>query len=420
MTENPVGMQGSAQRLLRRIQELSAFTSSDLPYTRRCFSPMYQSAREYLRKEFESAGLDVALDAAGNMIGRLEGENPGLPAIALGSHIDTVEAGGRFDGILGVVSALEAAQTVVESGERLEHTLEIVDFVGEEPNDYGSSCVGSRAVAGTLSQEMLAATNVDGERLSEAMERNGARVAELRGPIRKPEDFTAFIELHIEQGRILEDNNYPIGIVTGIVAIERYKISMVGRADHAGTTPMHARSDALVAAARFTDGVYRRAQQFAEHSAFVATVGRIAVQPNAPNVVPSAVELVLETRAADESVIARFCDQVFDEASAEGRRLEVAFSFERMSRVTAVPTDPKLQAAIGRASENLGVDSTMLSSGAGHDAMHMAALCPVGMIFVPCHKGISHHPDEWVDTQFIEIGAAVLLETVRVIDGQLC
>lgn len=406
------------ERMERRLATLAEFTDPQRPYTRRGLSPLYSQARDYLKEEFESAGLEVSFDSAANMTGRLEGSDRNLPAIGIGSHIDTVEAGGRYDGTLGVVSALEAAQCIVESGNPPLHSIEVIDFLTEEPSNYGASCIGSRAIAGTLNADMLSGTNEHGESLGQAMERMGARPAELSGPLRESHELAAFVELHIEQGRILEQRDVPIGIVTGIVAVSRYSVVFTGRADHAGTTPMDMRRDAFVAASRFVDATYRRAKRIAETTMFVATVGRATVYPNAANVVPSSVELVLEVRSLDESAIAEFCDTLSLETAGEAGTLGVSATFRQISSAPAAPADETVQAAIESACETRGVAQLKLPSGAGHDAMQMAALYPMGMIFVPCRNGVSHHPDEFVERRHVGLGADILLETVRTLDYQ--
>jgi N-carbamoyl-L-amino-acid hydrolase len=404
----------------RRLTALSEeYTDPSRPYTRRGFSDLYVSARDYLREEFRSAGLEVRFDAAANMIGRLPGSVPDLPAIAAGSHVDTVENGGRFDGVLGVISALEAAQQLQERGEQLRHPVEIIDFVTEEPSDYGASCIGSRAVAGTLSPEMLEGRNESGETLAAAMDRIGAHSSALTGPLRSAGELAGFLELHIEQGRVLEQSEAPIGIVSGIVSVHRYRLRFTGRADHAGTTPMHMRKDAFVAAARFAAAAYDRVSERAQRESIVATVGRVQVSPNAANVVPGAAELVLEVRALEEQALEHFCEGIFSEAHELCRRQDVELQIEQISSAPAVTSDERIQDAIRDACGRHEVAYRELPSGAGHDAMQMAALCPVGMIFVPCRNGVSHHPDEFVEPQYVEIGGQIVLETLRNMDRRL-
>ena len=233
------------ERISRRIEALSGFTEPGRPWTRTAFSPHYEEAREWLRQEMQSAGLSTEIDAGGNLIGRLPGKRNDLGSLGLGSHIDTVPDGGRFDGIAGVVAALEVAQAINEAGLHLQHPLAIFDFLAEEPNRFGLSCVGSRAIAGELSADTLQVKSPEGETLAEGIGRMGGCPEKLTRRLLEPESVRAFMELHIEQGTRLESAGDDIGIVTDIVGISRAEITFAGRADHSGTTPMGKRQDAL-------------------------------------------------------------------------------------------------------------------------------------------------------------------------------
>ena len=291
-------------RLWADVMALAEITDPERPYTRRSFSLLFQQGRAWLERRFLEAGLHVRIDAGGNLIGRLDGRDPALPTIVLGSHSDTVPSGGRFDGIAGVIAALEVLRSLDRA--RPLHTIEVVDFLAEEPSEYGLSCVGSRAMAGLLQQEMLAYTDPSGERLGDAINRIGGSVSRLAEARRS--DIAAYLELHIEQGVVLENRHVDIGLVTAIVGICRIEIVFQGAADHAGTTPMELRRDAGLAAARTITLTAERASALssAGRGHFVATAGVIEVEPNAANVVPGRARVVLDIRSEDHALTNAF------------------------------------------------------------------------------------------------------------------
>ncbi|QUJ68542.1 hydantoinase/carbamoylase family amidase [Photobacterium sp. GJ3] len=299
-------------RLWESIEKLAEYTEPGQPYTRRSFSPMFLQGREWLKRQFIDAGLEVEVDAGGNLMGQYPGRNPELPPIVSGSHSDTVPDGGRFDGIAGVLTALEVARTLKENHIELNRTFVVVDFLAEEPSDYGLSRVGSRALTGDLSADMLQYTAPDGSTLAEGIQRVGGNSSELNQPLMAPGDVAGFFELHIEQGPVLETEQLPIGIVTNIVGITRVDMSFHGRPDHSGTTPMDIRADALAAAAKVIATVNDNAQKWLKQPEYlVATVGKINVQPNASNVVPGRVDM---TKKHDKL---RPCRAEKDSASCE-------------------------------------------------------------------------------------------------------
>lgn len=407
-------------RAWRRLEHLATLTQADAPWTRRAFTPLFRQGRDYLSGEFAAAGLRVETDVAGNLIGRRAGLHEGLNPIASGSHSDTVVGGGRYDGILGVVAALEVAQALGDSGIALRHPLEVVDFLSEEPSDYGVSCVGSRAIAGLLDADMLACRADSGETLAEGMARMGyapSRIAEARRP---PGSTAAFVELHIEQGPVLEERRLPIGVVTGIVGIRRVMLRVEGRPDHAGTTPMDVRRDALVGAARFIDRAHALASGLSGNPHYVvATVGRIRVTPNAANAVPGMAELVLEVRSDDASTLESFPEHLLDDLAPDLERLRLQASMSGLSRSDPVACDPQVMRAIERAADGAGLDCMRMPSGAGHDAAYMAATGPVGMVFVPCLAGRSHCPEESITREQLEHGLRVLARSLLELDAVL-
>jgi N-carbamoyl-L-amino-acid hydrolase len=403
-----------AARLWADIEGLAAITEPDRPWTRRSFSPLFVDGRAYLRARMEEAGLSVSIDAAGNMIGRREGSEPGLGAIAIGSHSDTVPGGGRFDGIAGVVAALEVARALGESGTRLRHPLEVIDFLAEEPSDFGLSCIGSRGITGAFAPAMLDMTDGGGRRLGDALAEVGGDPAAIATATR--DDIAAFLELHIEQGPVLEQDGIDIGVVTAIVGIRRIEVRFVGQAAHAGTAPMHLRRDAAYAGALLIAAVRERAETLAAagEGYFVATVGIVEVLPGGSNVVPRSARIVIDARSSDPALTERFAQQVEADAAAIAARARVDLdSLTMLSDGRPALCDAGLRAHLHAASEALGFSHVAIASGAGHDAAFMARICPSAMIFIPCLRGMSHTPDEWSEPSALAAATAVLLEAVR-------
>ncbi|MFL9867812.1 Zn-dependent hydrolase [Paraburkholderia fungorum] len=410
----------NAERLNARVERLSQFTRADVPWTRRAFSPLFEEARAWLRGEFLDAGLNVSQDAGGNLIGRREGSGRASKPIITGSHCDTVVGGGRFDGIIGVLAGIEVAHTLNEQGITLDHPFEVIDFLSEEPSDYGISCVGSRALSGVLDAGMLASKNADGETLRQALERIGGNPDALTQALRAPDSTAAFVELHIEQGPVLESRQLPIGVVTNIVGIRRVLITVTGQPDHAGTTPMDIRRDALVGAARLIDGAYRLASKWNGHPHYVvATIGRIAMTPNVPNAVPGHVELMLEVRSDSDAILDCFPEDLMAGAVTDLAELRVSASAVHVSRSKPTDCQPLVMDAVERAAGALGYATMRLPSGAGHDAVYVAPTGPIGMIFIPCLNGRSHCPEEWIEPQQLLDGTRVLYQTIRELDASL-
>lgn len=412
-------MRIDARRLWQRVEELSRFTDPQRPWTRRAFTPLHQQSREWLARSMKEAGLQVSHDAAGNLVGRRPGRYE-LPPLVTGSHCDTVVDGGRFDGIIGVLAGIEIAQALEEAGQVLDHPLEVIDFLSEEPSDYGISCVGSRGMVGVLDQPMLSSQNSDGETLAQAMRRIGADPDSLQAPLRGAGSVAAFVELHIEQGPVLETRDLPIGVVSHIVGIRRLALTVQGRPDHAGTTPMDLRQDALVGAARLIDTASRRASQLSEGPNYVvATVGRIDMTPNVPNAVPGRVEIVLEVRSDSTDVLDSFPEELMAETAEGLQALRVTAQMRELSRMHPTACDAHVMRTIETAANKLGYASMVLPSGAGHDAVQMARTGPMGMVFIPCKGGRSHCPEEWVEPGQLLDGARVLAETLLLLDSEL-
>ncbi len=399
---------------------LAEITDPARPYTRRSFTPLFLEGRAWLARRFADAGLATRIDTAGNLIGRIEGTNPALGVIAIGSHSDTVPAGGRFDGIAGVATGLEIVRALRDAGVRPRHTIEIIDFLAEEPSEYGLSCVGSRGITGSLDDKMLDLREPGGEKLRDALRRVGGDPDQL--DLAKRDDIRAFLELHIEQGIVLESQSLDVGVVTSIVGIRRIEIVFQGEADHAGTTPMSLRHDALVAAADTVTSVRRVAEQLAAEGPdyFVATVGILNVDPSASNIVPGRCRLLVDARTTNPALTERFMEIIDRESLAHAAAARVTRAgFTILSDGPPVACDANLRAALRRGARDLGLTETDLPSGAGHDAAFMSRIAPSAMVFVPCRAGKSHAPEEWADRDAIAAGAAVIYQAVREIDQAL-
>ncbi|MBA2933540.1 Zn-dependent hydrolase [Sphingomonas sp. CGMCC 1.13654] len=403
-------------RLWDDLMAIGAITEPDRPWTRRSFSPLFLEGRAFLRDRLEAAGLQVRIDTAGNLIGRLEGREPGLPAIALGSHSDTVPAGGRFDGVAGVIAALEVARAIAEGG-GLSHPIEVIDCLAEEPSDFGLSCIGSRGMTGQLTVEMLAMADKSGRTLGDALGAVGGDPGAIASAERS--DLAAFLELHIEQGPVLEAERIDLGIVTAIVGIRRVEVEFAGEAAHAGTAPMHLRRDAGYAGARTIVRIRELAEMLAAtpEAYFVATVGVVELRPGGSNVVPGFCRLVVDVRSSDTALTDLFMRtlahdtlEIAAAARVERWRLEV------LSDGVPAACDPRLRAVMEEAADALGRSTIAIASGAGHDAAFMARVCPAAMIFIPCLKGMSHNPAEYSSPEQVAIGTETLLETVRRLD----
>lgn len=405
-----------AERLWQRVQDLARFTDPGRPWTRRAFTDLHEASRQWLEDSMRAAGLQVSRDSAGNLIGRRPGRTDGPPLVT-GSHCDTVVDGGRFDGIIGVLAGIEIAHALNDAGIQLERPLEVIDFLSEEPSDYGISCVGSRGMVGLLDADMLASARPDGETLAQGMARIGADPSRLTSSLREPGSIAAFVELHIEQGPVLETQSLPIGVVSHIVGIRRVALTVRGRPDHAGTTPMDLRQDALVGAAQLISTAHRLAVSMAGRPHYVvATVGRLDLTPNVSNAVPGCVELVLEVRSDSDEVLDGFVETVMAETTASLEALRVTVQQRELSRSSPTACDPAVMQTIEAAAQQLGYSSTVLPSGAGHDAAYMARLAPMGMVFIPCKDGRSHCPEEWIEPSQLLDGTRVLAATLLKLD----
>ncbi len=402
----------NGERLQTRLQALAEF--GKLPAggcNRVAFSDADRDGRGFVMELMRTAGLDVRIDTAGNIIGRREGTDAGLAPMMFGSHIDSVPEGGNFDGPLGSLAAIEVAQILSERGLTTRHPLEVVIFQNEEGGK-----TGSRAMIGKVTEQDLSLTTHSGRTIREGIEFIGGDPARLDVAIRKTGDVAAFLELHIEQGAVLDNSGITIGVVEGIVGIKRWHVSVEGAANHAGTTPMGTRRDALLAAARFVEAVNRVAT--GTPGTHVGTVGQIEALPGAPNVVPGRVNLSLEIRDLSMSKIDLLFEAIAAEATAIGSQNDTTLTLEQFYVSEGAPTEESVRATITAAAEHHQLTHMAMPSGAGHDAQSIAQIAPIGMIFIPSENGISHSPLEYSRHDDVVAGANVLLASVLQLDRE--
>lgn len=399
------------QRIQTRLLELSKF--GELPnggIGRVAYSKADQEGRAYFIGLMKKAGLAVTIDYAGNIIGRRKGKNPALKPIAFGSHIDSVPNGGNYDGPLGSISGLELIETLNENKIVTEHPLELIIFANEE-----GGTVGSGAMIGKITPAALKSTTQSGLTIADGIRAIGGNPDSLARVVRKKGDVAAFLELHIEQGGILMTENLQIGVVEGIVGIEHWDATIEGAANHAGTTPMNARRDALLAAAKL---IVALNEVITSHEGRqVGTIGKIVAEPGAYNVIPGKVVLGVEIRDLSHDKIWTLFREVEARATEIAKTSETTISFVPSSiGVTPALTAKPIQDKIISAAKALGFSHRYMQSGAGHDAQEMAQIAPVGMIFIPSVGGISHSPKEFSKGVDIGNGANVLLQTMLAID----
>lgn len=395
--------------MLADLEALNAFgQGSGEGINRVAFSPPDAAGREYLDSRLSDLGLAVRRDPLGSTFARLAGSDTGLAAIALGSHTDTVPDGGRYDGALGVVAAVACARALVAGETCLRHPLEVINFVSEEAT-MGGGTLGSSALVKDVSGA-LSAIAWDGRRVEDHLRAAGVDPARIGDGRRQRGDLAAYLELHIEQGATLWRSGQRLGVVEGIVDIRRYRLDFVGMANHAGTTAMEDRRDALVMAAPLIGSV----REIAVECGIVGTVGSLRVEPGASNVIPGHVALECELRSLEESRMDRA------ERMLERRVREGGGTLRRTgSKGGPVRCDPTLLSVLDEVTAGFGVGVRRMASGAGHDAMSLAAICPVAMLFVPSERGVSHSPDEQTSPEDCVLGARALLAAAREVDRRL-
>lgn len=399
------------ERVKKDIEIFSTFNATPgNGVTRLPFTKEDKMARDYLRKEMEKMGLKVWEDGYSNLFGRREGKKPDLPVIMIGSHFDTVINGGIFDGMAGVVAALEILRVLQEDGIENYYPIEVVAMNDEEGVRFGTGISNSRAIAGLIDEKDLdTIKDRDGISLRQAMIDFGI-TPDLKNAKRPENSIKTFIELHIEQGPILEDNEKDIGLVEGIVGLDRYRVTFKGKSGHAGTTPMDNRKDALIAASEFILAVNRIAKEVGGGA--VGTVGELKLAPNASNVIPGFVELSLDVRSISEQNIKKVYQELINEIDIIIENSGVDIKMKKDLYIAPVVMSEKIIDIMRETADKLGYSYMKMNSGAGHDAMIMAGIAPTSLIFVPSKNGLSHHPDEWTEYEDLGKGIHLILNTV--------
>ncbi len=410
--QSPADLRVNGERLNAHLAELARIGATPEGGTNRvAYSDADRQGREYAMGLLRAAKLEVSVDAAGNLHGRRAGTDASLSPIAIGSHIDSVPQGGRFDGQVGSMGAIEVAERLAETRQTLRHPLEVILWANEE-----GGTIGSHAFASGLTEKQLAFVTNSGRTVRDGIAFIGGDPSKLAQPLMRRGDLAAYLELHIEQGGILDAQHLNIGIVEGIVGIRQWEVTIEGFANHAGTTPMDQRHDALLAAARYVDAVNRVVTRVPGRQ--VGTVGRIQAFPGAYNVIPGKVVTTLELRDLDAAKIQTLFDKIQVEVNAIEKATGTSFSFQSTNTIVPAPTDTRLRTIIGDTAQRLGFTTKLMPSGAGHDAQEIAPIGPVAMIFVPSRSGISHSPKEFSSAADITNGANVLLQTLLTIDGR--
>lgn len=396
-------------RLLQDLADFGAISKTRSGGVNRiAFSDADREGRNWVKTHMQELGMTPRTDPAGNDIGVYPGSEAGLKPIALGSHTDSVPDGGQFDGALGVLSSLACVRAIREAGMHLRHPIEVINFSAEEGTVAGGT-FGSRAMAGLLDPHVLEQCFWGDKTVTNYLTEAGLEPDSITQAARSEGDLVAYLELHIEQGRTLESAAKTIGIVEGIVGIRRYEVVFEGHANHAGTTAMQDRDDALIKAAPYVQTV----RDAAISQNIVGTVGTLQVQPGAPNVIPQRVALSVETRGLEEAKLDVVEDELRTSAGDSGA------SFERISYKPPVSSAPDLLTALESSCEEAQVPYLYMPSGAGHDAMCMAAITRQAMLFVPSREGVSHSPEEYTDPDSCASGARVLLGALLELDSEL-
>ncbi|APZ44461.1 hypothetical protein BW247_00730 [Acidihalobacter ferrooxydans] len=397
--------------ILDRLNQAAVHSEPGPGVTRFSFTPEHRAVGELLEGWMREAGLETRWDAAGNLIGRAEGTGADPRVLLIGSHQDSVRSGGRYDGMLGIVLPIACMRTLHEAGESLPYPVEIIAFSDEEGGRFTTSLIGSKAIAGGFNMDVLTMADAHGVSLEQAMHDFGAAPREIPLMARRPEDVRAFVEVHIEQGPVLEEQGLEVGVVTALTGIERHRLVLTGKASHAGTTPMDSRRDALVGAAGIVLELDRVCRDTAD---CVGVVGELEVTPGVVNVIPAQTRLTLELRSPDDAIRVDARERILAAAqrSAEQRGLELEAS--RVYEQSAVTCAPWLIDALGAAAtEETGKPALRLFSGAGHDGLAMIRLTDIGMLFVRSPEGLSHHPDEDLYAHDAGVAAQTLLRFLR-------
>src|SRR5882724_71092 len=412
--EYPQGLGGDpslGQEIARRIDALGAISETPDHLTRIFLTPEHRAAADLLLSWMGEAGMRAHLDAIGNVCGRYEGDRPGLPCLMLGSHYDTVRDAGKWDGPLGLITAISCVADLHKRSRRLPFAIEVTGFADEEGVRFASTLLGSRAVAGTFDESVLGAKDSIGISLRDALSQFGVDPDHVGAAARTRGELLAYLELHIEQGPVLEGLNLPVGVVTAIAGATRLAVSMTGMAGHAGTVPMALRRDALAGAAECIVAI----EEFCRtgQGGLVGTVGYIHATPGATNVIPGQVSFTIDMRAPSDAHRKLAVGDIVRQIENIARRRKLGLQVDVTHENRTVPCAPWLKDQVSEAIAGEGFREFELPSGAGHDGMAMIDIADVAMLFVRCRGGISHHPDEHVDLADVDAGARVLLRLIE-------
>src|SRR6266849_6664064 len=399
------------QEIVRRIGALSAISETPDHLTRIFLTPEHRAAAELILSWMRDAGMRAKLDAIGNVCGRYEGDRPGLPCLMLGSHYDTVRDAGKWDGPLGLVTAISCVGAMHKRGQRLPFAIEVIGFADEEGVRFASTLLGSRAVAGTFDESVLGVRDSAGISMRDALVQFGLDPDHIGAAARARSELLAYVELHIEQGPVLEAEGLPVGVVTAIAGATRLAASLTGMAGHAGTVPMPLRRDALAGAAECIVAIEEFCRT--DEGGLVGTIGYIHAMPGATNVIPGQVSFTIDMRAPTDAhrklAVAEIVRQI--ENIAKRRKLSLQLDVTHENRT--VPCATWLKSQVSEAIAGEGYRVLELPSGAGHDGMAMIDIADVAMVFVRCRGGISHHPDEHAEPADVDAGARVLLRLIE-------
>lgn len=400
------------ERLQKDFAAMAQLTGLGEGINRLAFTDADWEGRQYIIDRMADAGLDVEIDGFGNVIGYKVGTNPDLPVVMVGSHTDSVPNGGNYDGVVGVLSAIEVVRSIIDDGFEHDHTIAVVDFMCEESSRFGAATLGSKAMRGKLTlNDLHRLVDKQGISLYDALKERKLHPDDIES-MAYNQPVKAFIEMHIEQGKVLEHEQKQIGIVSGIAAPERFYVTICGNADHSGATPMNLRHDALCGASKIILGI-EEVTSMQEEPPVVGTVGIAEVVPGAMNVIPGSVKLGVDIRSiskvARDSVV--FLIKELIEVIAEKRGL--SYTIEPIAQDHPVAMHPAMIREIEEAVKSVGIDYMTMPSGAGHDAMHWTEVAPTGMIFIPCRDGISHNPAEFAAMNDIVVGAEVLENVIK-------
>jgi allantoate deiminase len=413
MKEGIAGVQSSSlgDEIVGRINELAAISETSEHLARIFLTEEHRAAADLILSWMRSAGMRAHLDAIGNVCGRYEGEVAGLPCLMLGSHYDTVRDAGKWDGPLGLITAICCVADLHKGGRRLPFAVEVIGFADEEGVRFASTLLGSRAVAGTFDESLLGTKDAAGISMRDALSQFGLDPDHIGAAARARSELLAYVELHIEQGPVLEGLNLPVGVVTAIAGATRLAASLTGMAGHAGTVPMPLRRDALAGAAECIVEIeeYCRTNE----GGLVGTVGYIHATPGATNVIPGQVSFTIDVRAATDAHRQLAVTDIVRRIENIAKRRKLALQIDVTHENRTVPCAPWLKSQISEAIAEGGYRVFELPSGAGHDGMAMIDIADVGMLFVRCRGGISHHPDEHVDLADVDAGARVLLRLIE-------